>query len=121
MTIIEEQHRRIEDIERAKDQFESAESYYNYLQAEDYLIKLMITAKYRNTLMFEKGYQKELDKILFSISTDLETKGNTEKRIRSSAIHFKDMDDSNKWPTWKKEAIKQAKIYDQYNINTSTY
>lgn len=35
---------------------------------------------------------------------------NLVKDVRAQASHFKTMDDSQDWPSWKNEAVKQAQI-----------
>lgn len=83
----------------------------DYLKAEMYLHNLSETATFTNVLLAAHQGREATYKLRINIDTTMKPALET---IKKAAKRFKNMDDSETWPTWKAEAYKQAKIYDEY-------
>ena len=100
-----------QEINDLQAQIEKLQEKQAYLKAEQYLASLSETATYTTSLMAAydgKPAERSLSISLYAFTEML-------PEIKRGAKYFKDMDDSQEWPTWKAEAYKQAKIYDTYN------
>lgn len=97
-------------IEKANQDLVIAQETLTGLKAEKYIAELFENTTYtcqnidvKNAQLFRGNgyyYYVQENKLL--------------KAIQNKAKYFRNIDDSRDWPTWKHEAYKQAKIYQQY-------
>jgi len=99
-----------EEINDLQVQIEKLQARQAYLKAEDYLVNLCETATYRNELMAQYNDGDPVHTLNMSMYSTMEML----PIVKRCAKYFKDMDESEDWPTWKAEAYKQAKIYDEW-------
>lgn len=100
-----------EDLINAEAKLVQAQNDVLELKAEIFLTDLFLTATHSSKLM-ATYYDGQIEHRLFTgneLSYYLRA-NDLVKYIRSRASHFKFMDDSQVFPEWKTEAVKQAKI-----------
>jgi len=104
------------EIKETSKQLEKTQEKLKFLQSKLYLSELWKTATYKN--WGEDRHEKPQIK-LFSINPHCYAlSGELLDYVKEGAQYTKDMSSLNKagevWPKWKKEAYKQAKIFQQY-------
>lgn len=92
-------------------QKEQIESQIEVAKAELFLVELFETATFTSSVMIAGGFHEGAQRVFSSFSW-LFSEGAFEEKVRLGAKHFKAMDDSAAWPSWKSQAIKAAKILD---------
>jgi len=104
-------NQKINDLQA---QIEKLQAEQAFLKAEQYLASLSETATYTNSLMAPYDGKPAERSLRISLYSTMEML----PEIKRAAKHYKNVDDSQDWPTWKAEAYKQAKIYDTYRKAT---
>ena len=101
-------NQKINDLQA---QIEKLQAEQAFLKAEIYLQNLAETATFTNVLLAAHEGREATYKLRINIDTTMRPALETIKR---AAKHYKNVDDSETWPSWKAEAYKQAKAYDAY-------
>lgn len=107
----------LEELNGYKKELEKSKILVKAYEAKLFLVELWDTATYTNSIMNEYfNTEDHTDKKLFdSLYINYFVRENTLiSYIQRMTKHFKDVDDSQDWPKWKKEAYKQAKIYQSF-------
>lgn len=112
-----------EQIQKQQEEVSKAQRRLDFLIAEKFLCELWDNATYSclSLISYDPDYANP-KKLFTSLGISYYAENSKLlKKVQQGAKHFKDMDDSQDWPSWKKEAYKQAKIYQEYYNNNDRY
>jgi len=104
-----------ERLQAVREELKKQNTILNAYKALEYLESIWGKVTYRNTNM-HVNYGNKLDVPLFDcLYINYYARNNSLLNYtHREARYFKDMDDSEAWPIWKKEAYKAAKIYQEF-------
>ena len=99
------------DIERLKEIIAELQAQLAHEEAYEFLSKLNENATFYTPYLPKKNGAHVYEVFGYNL---LSTSLPILPRVKSGAKHFKDMDTTQQWPSWRAEAYKAAKIVDEW-------